>query len=106
MVVAHIEEPEGPTTRVYNYVLGLWGGKKLTYSEISAPCKNNNLRLWYIDYQIFSYANSLEHSECILELADGFKRDVSKKNNGTDWFPNISNSIKGDFTALTEFGKN
>ena len=28
MVVAHIEEPEGPRTRIYNYVLRLWGGKK------------------------------------------------------------------------------
>ena len=28
MVAAHGEELEGPKTRVYNYVLGLWGGKK------------------------------------------------------------------------------
>ena len=27
-VAAHREELEGPTTRIYNYVLGLWGGKK------------------------------------------------------------------------------
>ena len=27
-VVAHIEELEGPKTRTYNCVLGLWGGKK------------------------------------------------------------------------------
>ena len=28
MAVAQREELEGPTTRIYNYVLGLWGGKK------------------------------------------------------------------------------
>ena len=28
VVVVHIEEPEGPTTRIYNHVLGLQGGKK------------------------------------------------------------------------------
>ena len=28
VVAAHIEELEGPTTRLYNYVLGLWGEKK------------------------------------------------------------------------------
>ena len=27
-VVAHIEELEQLTTRIYNYVLGLWGGKE------------------------------------------------------------------------------
>ena len=27
VVAAHIEEPEGLTTRIYYYVLGLWGGK-------------------------------------------------------------------------------
>ena len=26
VVAAHREELEGPTTRIYNYVLGLWGG--------------------------------------------------------------------------------
>ena len=28
VVVAHIEELEGLTTRIYNHALGLWGGKK------------------------------------------------------------------------------
>ena len=28
VVAAHIEELEGSTTRIYNYVLGLWGGIK------------------------------------------------------------------------------
>ena len=28
VAASHIEELEGPTTRTYNYVLGLWGGKK------------------------------------------------------------------------------
>ena len=28
MAAAHIEELEGLTTRIYNYVLELWGGKK------------------------------------------------------------------------------
>ena len=28
VVVAHTEELEGPTTRIYNYALGLWGGEK------------------------------------------------------------------------------
>ena len=28
MVVAHVGEVEGPTTTLYSYVLGLWGGKK------------------------------------------------------------------------------
>ena len=28
MVASHREELEGLTTRTYNYVLGLWGGKK------------------------------------------------------------------------------
>ena len=28
VVVAHIGELEGPTARIYNYVPGLWGGKK------------------------------------------------------------------------------
>ena len=28
MAVAHIEELEGLTTTIYNYALGLWGGKK------------------------------------------------------------------------------
>ena len=28
MAAAHIEQLEGPTTRIYNYVMGLWGGKK------------------------------------------------------------------------------
>ena len=27
VAVAHIEELEGPTTRIYNCALGLWGGK-------------------------------------------------------------------------------
>lgn len=27
LVVAHIEELERLTTRIYNHVLGLWGGK-------------------------------------------------------------------------------
>ena len=26
VVAAHIKGLEGPTTRIYNYVLGLWGG--------------------------------------------------------------------------------
>ena len=30
VVVAHTEELEGLTTRKYNYVLGPWGGKKIT----------------------------------------------------------------------------
>ena len=29
VVVAHIEELEGLTIRIYNYVLGLWGEKKV-----------------------------------------------------------------------------
>ena len=28
VAAAHIEELEGPTTRIYHYALGLWGGKK------------------------------------------------------------------------------
>ena len=28
LAAAHMEEPEGLTTRIYNYILGLWGGKK------------------------------------------------------------------------------
>ena len=28
MAAAHMEEPEELTTRIYNYVLGLWGEKK------------------------------------------------------------------------------
>ena len=28
VVASYIEKLEGPTTRIYNYVLGLWGGKK------------------------------------------------------------------------------
>ena len=28
VVVAHIDELKGLTTRIYNYVLGLWGGRK------------------------------------------------------------------------------
>ena len=28
VAASHIEELEGITTRIYNYVLGLWGGKK------------------------------------------------------------------------------
>ena len=27
-VVSHIAQPEGPTTRIYNYVLGVFGEKK------------------------------------------------------------------------------
>ena len=27
-VVSHIAQPEGPTTRIYNYVLGAFGEKK------------------------------------------------------------------------------
>ena len=30
MAAAHIEEPEGLTTRRYSYVLGLWGAKQKT----------------------------------------------------------------------------
>ena len=28
---AHIEEIEGLTTRIYNYVLGIWGGEKFFF---------------------------------------------------------------------------
>ena len=28
VVASHVEELEEPTTRKYNYALGLWGGKK------------------------------------------------------------------------------
>ena len=27
-VASHMPQPEGPTTRIYNYVLGSFGGKK------------------------------------------------------------------------------
>ena len=30
VAVAHVEELEGLIARLYNYVLGLWGGKKST----------------------------------------------------------------------------
>ena len=33
VVVTHIEELQGPTTRIYNYVLGLWGGRKREREE-------------------------------------------------------------------------
>ena len=33
VAVAHIEELEGLTTRIYNYVLGLWGGEKKKVRE-------------------------------------------------------------------------
>ena len=29
VAASHIEELEGPTTRIYNYVLGLQGGKRI-----------------------------------------------------------------------------
>ena len=29
VAASQTEELEGPTTRIYNYVLGLWGGKKI-----------------------------------------------------------------------------
>ena len=32
---AHIEKLEGLTTRIYNYLLGLWGGKKKNNSIIT-----------------------------------------------------------------------
>ena len=55
VAVAHIEELEGLTTRIYNYVLGLWGRKKRgrLVTDVSSgwifPCKKTkqkqNLRL-------------------------------------------------------------
>ena len=35
VVVAYIEEVAGPTTRMYDYVLGLWVGKKKRERKIA-----------------------------------------------------------------------
>ena len=38
VVVAHIEELEGLTTRIYNHALGLWEGKEKKKSKIGNRC--------------------------------------------------------------------
>ena len=39
VVVAHIEKLEGPTTRIYNYVLGLWGEGKEKRGRLARDVK-------------------------------------------------------------------
>ena len=42
MVAAHIQEPEGLTTGIYSYILGLWGGvtKREDWQEVLAQGKS------------------------------------------------------------------
>ena len=40
VAAAHTEELEGFRTRIYNYALGLWGGKKIT---LTAPLLEKKL---------------------------------------------------------------
>ena len=37
-VTSHIAQPEGPTTRIYNYVLGVFGEKKKKKKKIGNRC--------------------------------------------------------------------
>ena len=58
---SHMEELEGPTARIYNYVLGLWGGKKkrerlatdVTQGQSSSHTKK-------IDFSVFMSINVLK----------------------------------------------
>ena len=44
MAASHREELEEPTTRMYKYVLGLWGGKeKKDYFRCCTDIKLNNI---------------------------------------------------------------
>ena len=75
VAAAHTEEPERFTTRICNYVLGLWGGEKKNYTHLlykkpetqKENANGQHLHL-YLSYSVdVQTTNTLKHTGLHLE---------------------------------------